>query len=104
MATIRLMQESTDFHTGYLFDKNISLQAKGLLAFLAFAPGADECEEWDAKSIAERIGEGVAAVRSALKELEHAGYLHRCPVAYRGQIASWIYEVYDMPWIGGGAE
>ena len=103
MATIRLITEGTEFYTGYLFDKNTSLNAKGLLTFLTVVPSADESEEWDADAIAERLGEGISTIRSALRELEHTGYLHREPVTHRGQIVTWIYKIYDMPWTSGGA-
>ena len=58
----------------HLRDKTISLKAKGLLSLMLSLP-----EDWDytLRGLASISMEGVAAIRSAVCELEAAGYLER---------------------------
>jgi len=59
-----------------LNSKEISLKAKGLFAYIQSKP-----KDWkfSVDMIATQMKEGREAIRSALKELEEAGYLKRIP-------------------------
>jgi len=74
---------------------DISLRAKGLFAFLQSKP-----DGWafSVGRIAMQTKEGKAAVRTALQELEKAGYLVREPCKNdKGQWAGYDYYLFEKP-------
>jgi len=78
-----------------LDDDSMSWKAKGILAYLLSKP-----ESWKlrVKDIAQRSTDGETAVRTALKELQSAGYarLERRK-SDDGKIAEWVWHVADKP-------
>ena len=74
--------------------KDLSFKAKGVLWYLLSRPS-----DWKVyiKEIAEHGKEGVAAVRSAIKELTDLGYVVRTTERENGVITDWVYFVYDKP-------
>lgn len=79
----------------HLRNKTLSLKAKGLLSYMLSLP-----EDWDysIKGLAANSGDGVAAVRSALQELEEAAYLiRRQGRGVNGVFAGYEYLVFEIP-------
>lgn len=64
----------TKVDTHIIYDKNVSLKAKGMYVTLVGLP-----DEWNhvQKGYAGLVRDGVTSVRSALQELEKTGYLKR---------------------------
>ena len=75
-------------------NRTLSWKAKGLLGYLLSRP-----DDWIVRmtDLAKRSSEGMAAVRTAVKELEEAGYM----VRRRGQDDDgkfqWTVEVHEVP-------
>lgn len=69
-----------------LNDKNISLTARGLLCYLLIDDSCIMTEQ----NLSEATGEGLASVKSALKELIDAKYIHI--VSDNGEVTYYIYE------------
>ena len=79
----------------HLRNKNLSLKAKGLLSQMLSLP-----EEWDysLKGLAHINKESVDAVRTAVLELEKAGYVVREQTrASQGTFAQIEYVIYEIP-------
>lgn len=78
-----------------LWDKRLSAKARFLLIFcLALADNW----EFSEKGLAFATGIGVTALKSSIKELETAGYLHRERIrAKNGQLEGADYVFYDKP-------
>jgi len=77
-------------------DKNISLRAKGLFAFLQSKP---DNWQFSTERIASQLKEGKDAVRRALQELQEHGYLER-KLIYDHQnkkISGYDYFLYVIP-------
>lgn len=76
MATIRVARRSrfTTLHRDTVNDDRLSFRARGVLLWLLDKPDDWSC---DAAAIARAGSEGRDAIRSALAELEAAGYLAR---------------------------
>ena len=86
----------TTINNEFIFNKNLSLKAKGLLCHLLALPNdwklyVEEVEKWstDCKS----------AIYSAFKELTSNGYMKREQIRDKGKIVSWDYIVYEKPHI-----
>lgn len=78
-------------------NENLSYKALGILTYLMSKPDGWEANETD---ISRRHTDGASAVRSGVKELIDAGYMHR--VAERddgGQIIKWALNVYESPYL-----
>lgn len=78
-----------------LRDKNLSLKAKGLYAFMLSLP-----EGWDftVSGLVAVLREGRDAILSALKELEENSYLHRFRVRREnGTFSNTCYVFYEQP-------
>lgn len=77
-----------------LEDSGLTWKAKGLLSYLLSKP-----DNW--KPIREELAkasiDGIRAVRSALKELEEAGYMKRHPMRKDGKIVAWEHVIYEVP-------
>ena len=77
-----------------LWDSNLSLQAKGLWAYIKSKP-----PNWDfsCARIAQETKEGRKSILKAMKQLEEAGYLHRTKLP-SGRVVHKIHpQVYKAP-------
>jgi hypothetical protein len=95
MAVIRTPLPHASYTTlrnCWLRDPRISLKAKGLLGYLSSHSEHYRCSQ--AQMIAES-DDGRAAVRTALAELEDAGYLTRIPMRSAGRYAEDDYTLAD---------
>lgn len=97
MPVFRIMKNTnyTVMSNYHLRDTRLSLKAVGLLSkMLSLA------EEWNYtnRGLAKICKEGVDAVGSALRELEHAGYLERRQLrSESGKIQDTEYIIYEIP-------
>jgi hypothetical protein len=85
----------TQIDNDILRDERLSFRAHGLHSYLLTFP-----PDWhfDLNWIADRVKDGISAIRSALNELIGFGYVRR--VIRRspsGQFEAWDYEVYERP-------
>lgn len=96
MAIIRTKHEKnfTVMSNYHLRDPLLSLKAKGLLTQMLTLP-----DDWNysVAGLAYINREGVKAIRSAIRELEQAGYLRRCQRRAAGKITDTEYTVYEQP-------
>lgn len=79
----------------HLRDMSLSLKARGLLSLMLSLP-----DDWDysARGLACLCQDGENSIRSALKELEQAGYIVRSQRRNsRGKIVDIEYVIYEMP-------
>jgi hypothetical protein len=85
----------TQIENDILRDERLSFRAHGLHTYLLSFP-----PDWhfDLNWIADRVKDGISAIRSAINELISFGYVRR--VIRRspsGQFQAWDYEVYERP-------
>ncbi len=75
-------------------DKSLSLKAKGLLCQLLSLP-----DNWNFSEtgLTKVVSDGRDSIRSAIKELEGAGYLHRERIREKGKMGKMIYHIYETP-------
>ena len=109
MAVFRVerIKDYTVMSNHHLRNKNLSLKAKGLLSQMLSLP-----DDWDytLKGLAAINKESVDAIRTAIWELEDAGYVVRIRVRdERGCLRGCDYYVYEYPQTlssgsGGSAE
>lgn len=109
MAVFRVerIKDYTVMSNHHLRNKNLSLKAKGLLSQMLSLP-----DDWDytLKGLAAINKESVDAIRTAIWELEDAGYVVRTRVRdERGCLRGCDYYVYEYPQTpssgsGGSAE
>lgn len=97
MAVYRTQKQSnySIIDNAFLKDKRLSLQAKGLLTFM-LSLSAD----WDytIAGFSAIFREGKDAIRSAIRELEVAGYLVRTQTTNdNGQYGKNVYDIYERP-------
>ena len=97
MSVMRVERNSnyTVMANYHLRDKGISLKAKGLLSVMLSLPA-----EWDytLAGLAFISKEGVDAIRTAVKELEEAGYVVRTRRRNEaGQLLDTDYTIYEFP-------
>lgn len=79
----------------HLKDTRLSLKSKGLLSMMLSLP-----DEWDysERGLAAICKEGVDAIHSAIKELEHAGYIERHQLRdLFGRLSDVEYVIYERP-------
>lgn len=82
----------SNFH---LKDKSITLKAKGLLSQMLSLP-----ENWNCtlEGLAQINKEKIDAIRTAIRELEAAGYIHRTRERdEKGRLGDTVYVIYDHP-------
>ena len=84
----------TTINNEFIFNKNLSLKAKGLLCHLLALPNdwklyVEEVEKWST--------DGKSSIYSAFKELTSNGYMKRKQIREKGKIVSWDYIVYEKP-------
>lgn len=85
----------TQISNHILNDNNLSLKAKGLIAFMLSKP-----DKWkfSIEAIATQCKEGVSVVKAAVKELQQNKYLKICPVKNKkGVIQRWEYYLSHYP-------
>lgn len=97
MAVFRVerTKDYTVMSNHHLKDKRLSLKAKGLLSQMLSLP-----EDWDytLSGLASINLESKDAIRSAVQELENAGYIRRRQtVDERGKFSSNEYIIYEQP-------
>jgi len=93
---VQLRKNFTVMSNHHLQNKGLSLKAKGMLSYMLSLP-----DDWDYSvgGLASNNKEGKAAVRSALVELEEAGYLIRRQCRSElGGFAGNQYIVYELPY------
>lgn len=77
----------------------LSYRAKGIMAYLLSKP-----DDWTVylSDIVKRSKEGMTAIRTAVKELEDAGYIQkeRTRDDATGRIDGWVWYVYESPICG----
>lgn len=78
-----------------LEDSRLTWKARGILAYLLCKPDGWQVRIGD---LVSKSPEGVTAVKSAIKELEAAGYMLRKRVHCNGKL-DWETEVYETPQI-----
>ena len=96
MKRIRVVKDKnfTTINNEFIFNKDMSLKAKGLLCHLLALPNdwklyVEEVEKWHK--------DGKKAIYSAFKELTKLGYMERSQVREKGKIVSWEYTVFEKP-------
>ena len=96
MKRIRVVKDKnfTTINNEFIFNKEMSLKAKGLLCHLLALPNdwklyVEEVEKWHK--------DGKKAIYSAFKELTQLGYMERSQVREKGKIVSWDYTVFEKP-------
>lgn len=98
MAKLKLSRHFWSVPNKCLWDKNLSLKAKGIYAFIQAKP-----EDWNfsAEGIASETSDGRDAIRSGLKELEEAFFLER--IKTRTQFGTWNIEyiLHEKPYQDG---
>lgn len=99
MATVFRFEKTGDYTVmcnHHLKSKEISMKAKGLLSQMLSLP-----DEWDytLKGLARINKDGVDSIRSALNELEKAGYVVRLPRKRndKGHLTVSEYVIYEKP-------
>ena len=79
----------------HLQNNTLTLKAKGLLSVILSLP-----EDWDytLKGLAIINREGIDAIREAIRELEHAGYVQRARARdEQGKLRGTEYVIYEYP-------
>lgn len=98
MAVIRVekTKDYTVMSNSHLRNKELSIKAKGLLSTMLSLP-----DEWDytVSGLAKLSNDGLQSIRSALIELEKAGYLIRTQTKNGGKFGKSEYIVYELPCI-----
>ena len=98
MATYRIKKDSNPYvvlNKGFLNDSNLSMQSKGLLAYLLSLP-----DDWrvNRRELSRHFTNGLGSISTALKELVKAGYITRNQERSKGQkFAEVVYDVYEIP-------
>lgn len=92
-----LVKKSSNYTTinnEFIFNKEMSLKAKGLLCHLLALP-----EKWElyVEEVEKWHKDGKAAIYSAFKELSKLGYIERTQTRVKGKIKSWDYVVHEKP-------
>ena len=97
MKLIRVKKDNnfTTINNEFIFNKNLSLKAKGLLCHILALPNdwklyVEEVEKWHK--------DGKRDIYSAFKELKENGYLEREQNRSNGKIVGWDYIIYEKPY------
>lgn len=93
--TVHKSKNFTVIDNHVFFDENLSWKAKGLLTQIFSLPPS-----WDYTEVGltKLASDGLTSTRSALKELEEAGYLVRTRIRnQKGRIVDVHYDVYETP-------
>ena len=97
MAVFRIekTRDYTVMSNYHLRDRSLSLKAKGLLSLMLSLP-----EDWDytLKGLSLINRESIDAIRTAVWELERAGYIRREQGRdAKGKMADMVYTIYEQP-------
>ncbi|OES45385.1 conserved phage C-terminal domain-containing protein [Domibacillus iocasae] len=80
-------------HKGFIYDKNLSFKAKGILVYLLSRP--DDWQVYESEII-KHSRDGKDSVRNGIKELIEQGYISRSNFRTdNGKFAGYIYDVYE---------
>lgn len=95
LIRVKKDQNFTTINNEFIFNKNLSLKAKGLLCHILALPN-----DWTL--YVEEVGkwhkDGKAAIYSAFKELTANGYMKREQIRdSKGKIIKWNYLVFEKP-------
>mgnify|MGYP003624545684 FL=1 len=97
MKRIRVVKDKnfTTINNEFIFNKEMSLKAKGLLCHLLALPNdwklyVEEVEKWHK--------DGKKAIYSAFKELTQLGYMERSQVREAGLFKGYDYTVFEVPY------
>ncbi len=101
MSTFRVQKtrDYTVMSNVHFRDTRLSLKAKGLLSFMLSLP-----EDWDytERGLAATCSDGRDSLRSAIRELEKAGYLVRSRKRdSHGRLRDTEYIIYETPQFSG---
>ena len=98
MAVIRVYKESGNFvtvHKNFIHDDNLSWKAKGILLYLLSRP--DDWRIYETE-LNKHSSDGRDSLRTGIKELEQAGYIHRTRRRNeKGQLREYEYQVFEQP-------
>ncbi len=84
----------TTVHNAFLRDKNLGINARGLLVtMLSMADGWN----FSIKGLASILPDGEYKISSTLRELTECGYLVRKKIRTKGMIVDWEYNFSDEP-------
>ena len=95
MSKVKIQTRYGTTPNDLLNNPDISLKAKGLFAYIQSKP-----DDWSfsVERIANQVKDGIASVRTAIKELENAGYLERIPAKKEdGTWDGYDYILYPTP-------
>ncbi len=94
--TLKKEKDFVQISNRILINPDISLKAKGMLSLILSLP-----ENWDfsIEGIASKCKESKESIRTALKELEKAGYIKRSRMrSVDGKITKMEYEIFEEPY------
>lgn len=98
MAVFRVYKESGNFvtvHKNFIHDDNLSWKAKGILLYLLSRP--DDWRIYETE-LNKHSSDGRDSLRTGVKELEQAGYIHRTRRRNeKGQLREYEYQVFEQP-------
>lgn len=98
MAVFRVYKESGNFvtvHKSFIHDNNLSWKAKGILLYLLSRP--DDWQVYETE-LNKHSSDGRDSLRTGIKELEQAGYIHRTRKRNeKGQLKEYEYQVFEQP-------
>lgn len=98
MAVFRVYKESGNFvtvHKNFIHDDNLSWKAKGILLYLLSRP--DDWRIYETE-LNKHSSDGRDSLRTGIKELEQAGYIHRTRRRNeKGQLREYEYQVFEQP-------
>ena len=98
MAVFRVYKESGNFvtvHKSFIHDDNLSWKAKGILLYLLSRP--DDWRIYETE-LNKHSSDGRDSLRTGIKELEEAGYIHRTRRRNeKGQLREYEYQVFEQP-------
>lgn len=98
MAVFRVYKESGNFvtvHKNFIHDDNLSWKAKGILLYLLSRP--DDWRIYETE-LNKHSSDGRDSLRTGIKELEQAGYIHRTRKRNeKGQLREYEYQVFEQP-------
>ena len=96
MKRIKVVKDKnfTTINNEFIFKKELSLKAKGLLVHLLALP-----DHWKLyfEEVVSWHRDGKTSVRSAFNELMVFGYVKREQIREKGKIISWDYIVFERP-------
>lgn len=92
--TVQKNRNFTTINNEFIFKKEMSLKAKGLLCHLLALP-----DDWElyVEEVVNWHKDGRGAIYSAFKELSQLGYIEREVKRKKGKIISHEYIVYEVP-------